>query len=733
MSQETTTDLWSELRLPAKPVIAVLVGLGCLLALAEQLPWAVMQTTDWMLAVMALAVAAWFVDDWHPLAGRWCVLVVTSLAVHLLADWLRVPGSLTLLALPVALAAALISLPASAVTAVVESAVLVWMAFQSTTAIELAPLGVAAVAVWAAWGVMVAVYQPVGHLARWSWSNSLRAQRLLDEARHRQGELNQALDDLAHLNRQLALTNQKLDQMRFVAEQANKAKTDFVAKVSHELRTPLNMIVGFGEMILEAPEAYGMRLPPALLADLEVIMRNSQHLSDLIDDVLDLSQVEAGQMALTREHVSLPEVVDAAVTAVRPLFDSKGIYLRCAVAEDLPTVYCDRTRIREVILNLLINAGRFTDEGGVELRVSREGGSVLTSVSDTGPGISPEDSERLFRPFQQLEDPLRRRHGGSGLGLAISKSFVELHGGRMWVESELGQGTTFTFRLPVEPAAPVEAGALRWLEPTWEYRQRSTRPTLPEADVTRRLVVLEEGEALQHLLRRYLDDVEVVAVESHEEALAELARTPAQALIVNDPSVPDALERLAGVELPNGTPVIVASIPERNAVEGLDVSDYLLKPISRHHLLDAVGRLAPDGGTVMIVDDQPDALRLFWRVLASAEQDYRVVTATDGEEALALAREAHPDVILLDLVMPGMDGFQVLAERHRDEALRDIPVVAVSALDPAGHPILSNAVAVTRRDGISVQQFLACVSGLSQLLAMPPQPAAGGPPTASDG
>lgn len=733
MASDSTTDLWSELRLPAKPVIAILIGLGCVLALVEQLPWAVAPTTDWMLAVMALSAAAWRLDNWHPLAGRWGVAAAVTVSFYLLASWYQVPCALTLLALPVALAAALISLPAAAATAVAESAVLLWMATTATTAIDLAPLGVAVVAVWASWGIMIAVYQPVGQLAQWSWENTRRAQRLLDEARRRQGELNQALDDLAHLNRQLALTTQKLDQMRFVAEQANKAKADFVAKVSHELRTPLNMIVGFGEMILEAPTAYGERIPPALLADLEVILRNSQHLSELIDDVLDLSQVEADQMALTREYVALPEIVDAAVTAVRPLYESKELYLRCDVAEDLPPVYCDRTRIREVILNLLSNAGRFTERGGVTLRVWHETGDAYISVTDTGPGIDPADAGRLFRPFQQLEDPLRRRHGGSGLGLAISKSFVELHGGRMWVESELGQGTTFTFRLPVEPAAPVEAGALRWLEPTWEYRQRSTRPTLPEADVTRRLVVLEEGEALQHLLRRYLDDVEVVAVESHEEALAELARTPAQALLVNVPSVAETLGRLTSSEMPNGTPVIVASIPERNAVDGLDVADYLLKPISRQTLLATVGRLAPKGGTVMIVDDERDALRLFWRVLASAEQGYKVVTATDGEQALALAREARPDVILLDLVMPGMDGFQVLAERHRDQALRDIPIVAVSALDPAGHPILSNALAVTHRDGISVQQFLACVSGLSQLLAMPPQPAAGGPPTASDG
>ena len=166
--------------------------------------------------------------------------------------------------------------------------------------------------------------------------------------------------------------------------------------------------------------------------------------------------------------------------------------------------------------------------------------------------------------------------------------------------------------------------------------------------------------------------------------------------------------------------------------KGLDVTDYLLKPVSREHLLATVDRLAPTGGTIMIVDDEPDALRLFWRMLASAGHDYQVLTATDGEQALALARDARPDVILLDLIMPGMDGFQVLAERHRDAALQAIPVVAVSALDPAGHPIVSNSLAVTRGGGISAQQFLACVDGLSHLLATPSPPVAQSQPGASD-
>ncbi|MBC7239835.1 MAG: HAMP domain-containing histidine kinase, partial [Chloroflexi bacterium] len=203
-------------------------------------------------------------------------------------------------------------------------------------------------------------------------------------------------------------------------------------------------------MITEHPEIYGPSLPPALLADIAVIQRNSQHLASLVDDILDLSRAEAGRIALMKERVTVQELVDAAVVAVKPLFDSKGLYLRAEIAPEVPPIYCDRTRVRQVILNLLSNAGRFTAKGGVELRVTYYEGDVLFSVADTGPGIAPEDQQRVFEPFEQANTSLTRSAGSTGLGLSISKHFVEMHNGRMWLESELGKGTTVYFRLPVQ-------------------------------------------------------------------------------------------------------------------------------------------------------------------------------------------------------------------------------------------------------------------------------------------
>ena len=304
-------------------------------------------------------------------------------------------------------------------------------------------------------------------------------------------EMSEMLDDLTEANLQLSRLHRLAHAMQEMAEDARRVKEEFVANVSHELRTPLNMIIGFTELVLKAPQTYGQPVPQALLADLNVVLRNSQHLSALIDDVLDLSQLEAKQMALAKEWVRLDEMLQTAAAAVRPLYALKQLALRMAVAEDLPLVYCDPIRIRQVILNLLSNAGRFTDQGGICVCARREGGAVIVSVSDTGPGIASADLPRIFQPFQQADSSIRKRHSGSGLGLSISKGFVELHDGKMWVESTLGVGTTFYFRLPVGCPASGTDHPLRWSIPHMNYEERARPFRAPLAEI-RPLVVWEK-------------------------------------------------------------------------------------------------------------------------------------------------------------------------------------------------------------------------------------------------
>ncbi len=670
------------------------------------------------LALLALAIVALLVSRWRYLPGVIILTVGYLAGLLLLVAWCDLKFVTFLLILPVGLATLTISRMAGLVLASVCIALLLW-APPTLLPDDSALRAVTMVGVWASLGLVWLSLRPLLTAVGWAWSGYERSQALLEQARDYQLQLRQTVDDLATANVQLARLNQHANALRLLAEEERRAKEQFVANVSHELRTPLNMIIGYCALITQTPRMYGRALPPALLADLAVVLRNSQHLLDLIDDVLDLSQIEARQMALTKERVALAEIVEAAVVAVRPLFESKGLYLEADVAPDLPPVFCDRTRIREVVLNLLSNAGRFTEKGGVRLQAWRADSEVVVSVTDTGPGISDEEQARLFRPFQQLDGSVRRRYGGTGLGLSISKSFVELHGGRMWVESTPGSGATFYFRLPIDPPAPLEAGPLTRLAPDWEFTQRLRRSPAPAPPARPRLLVVETGDSLRRLLTRYLDGVEVIPVPGVEEAIMEMRNAPVQALLINSLRVAEAADRLAEAgPLPYGVPAIICSVPGAEQAAGeLGVADYLVKPVSADGLLGALDRIRRRVRTVLVVDDEPDALRLFGRMLTECGRGYRVLRASDGRQALEIVRREPVDVILLDLLMPEMDGFQLLAIRNDDPTLREVPVVLVSARDPLAQPIVSHALAVTCRGGLSVHQLLRSIEALRAILA----------------
>jgi len=356
----------------------------------------------------------------------------------------------------------------------------------------------------------------------------------------------------------------------------------------------------------------------------------------------------------------------------------------------------------------------------VRIKAMLQDQDLEVSITDTGPGVAPENLDKLFHPFQQADGSIRRRYGGTGLGLSISKRLVELHNGTIWVESEAGIGTTFFFRLPVAPPAPTDSRFLRGLTPDWEYVQRTRESKAPKAIIRPRFVVLESGDALRHLLNRYLDGIEIVPVSNLDDALRELAHTPAQALLVNDTSVSKTLNRLKNSKrLPHEIPAIICSIPGiQQATDTMGASDRLIKPVTRETLLDALERLQIRSGTVLIIDDEPDALQLFGRMLASSGGNYRVILARDGQEAMHILQERRPDVILLDLIMPNMDGFQLLEQRSQDPRLRDIPTIVVSAQDPAGQPIVSSGLAVTRGGGLSVRQLLDSIQAISKILSV---------------
>jgi len=482
------------------------------------------------------------------------------------------------------------------------------------------------------------------------------------------------------------------------------------------------MILGFTEIIMKSPQIYGDSIPSSLLADIAAIERNSHHLAKLVDDILDLSQVESSHMALSKEWVSIAEIANEATFAVHVLFESKGLFLKTEVMDELPQVFCDGTRIRQVVINLLSNAGRFTEHGGVTVRVWQDASSVIISVQDTGPGIAPKDQKRIFEPFQQVDSPLHRHKGGSGLGLSISKQFVEMHGGKLWLESEMGAGTTFFFSLPlIASPANFPTGssedARRWFSPYVQYEARIRRARLPKPEIGSRYVILEEEDTLQRFFSRYIDGAEVVSVRSLDNAIVEIKRSPAQALILNMPPDQYALFRDRQAELPFGTPVINCWVPGKDeAAKELGVVDYLVKPVSREDLFAALEKTGRQINRVLVVDDEPEILQLFARMLTMTWPECQILQAMNGRRALQLLRSRKPDIILLDLIMPGMDGFQMLHEKSLEESIRDIPVIVITSKTPSGETIISDSLTITRGDGLSLNELLASIQNVSKIL-----------------
>ncbi len=385
------------------------------------------------LVLYLLAAIAWLFNAWRPRLARW-FLVVAVVAVTILAgNWFELPGGPFLLLFSTALAATLISLSAATVTAVGESVLLVFLPRDVFPNADPATTVGALMGIWAMLGLMVATYDRIYWLGNWSWEQYQRARFSEEEAHRHQLELKQSLEDLAHANRQLTLLNDRLAAMRLIAEEAQRTKAAFVAKVSHEFRTPLNMIIGLTDLLVEKPKVYGERLPSALLDDLDIVRRNCEHLSEMINDVLDLSRAEVGHLALHRERANLADLVAESFAVVRPLLVKKGLEFWTHIPADLPEVYCDRTRIRQVILNLVSNAARFTEKGGITVSLCRQGDYVSVSVKDTGPGISPEDARKVFEPFYQGTRKTARDGGGSGFRCKRGLACLSYHDIVFWI------------------------------------------------------------------------------------------------------------------------------------------------------------------------------------------------------------------------------------------------------------------------------------------------------------
>jgi signal transduction histidine kinase/CheY-like chemotaxis protein len=564
------------------------------------------------------------------------------------------------------------------------------------------PLGVltASLAAGAAlgWAALRMMYTAL----EWAWTMQQRADVLLEEARERQGELARTVRTLDLADSVLRRTQGELVAARKQADQARQMKEQFAANVSHELRTPLNLILGFSEVMCLSPEVYGaMTWPSALRQDVFQVYRNSQHLLELIDDILDLSRFEIAGFTLHKERCDVGELMRDAVEMSRHLFRGRPIELRLEAAPDMPELELDATRIRQVLLNLLANAARFTQSGTVTVSGKRVPGEVQISVSDTGPGIPADQMPHLFEEFYQVERSLQRKHGGTGLGLAISKRFVNAHDGRIWVESHEGAGSAFTFALPI-------SGESQALSPLG-----ATRPIArSDGAEPKPVFVADSDPGVVALVRRYLPDTQVVQIED-EGALAErvLVEHP-QAIIHNVAPHDGGSPRRPDLAVP--VPLIECSLPSHAwLAQDMGVAACLNKPVTAATLVQEVGcHLA--SGEVLVVDDDRAFCRLIERMLVSSGAGYRVRQAYDGDEALAAMRSRRPDLVLLDLIMPGTDGFQVREQMRCDSVLVEVPVVLLTtsgyALDVLSQR--SNRIIVDRPDGLTPAETMQCIEGI---------------------
>jgi CheY-like chemotaxis protein len=442
--------------------------------------------------------------------------------------------------------------------------------------------------------------------------------------------------------------------------------------------------------LIEAPNIYGAQLPSQLLDDLKIVHRNCEHLSGMINDVLDLSQTEAGRLTLRRTTGDVREDILHAVEIVRPLAEKKGV----ALAVEIPNspAFCsrDQTRLRQVLLNLLSNAARYTAKGSITVRLLLQPCQMRIEVADTGPGIEAADLDRIFEPFFQSGHLEGLAQKGSGLGLSISKQFVEMHGGKMGVASVRHAGSTFWLSIPTHPADEPVAKADRWIHSEWAWHERQNRVELPVAPRQRRVILLDTVDGIHPFLDEQSDQVEVVCQETIADVVTATTATPAHGVIVNGSSAESILPVMAELcrQVPD-TPVLGWAMPTpTHRARAAGAMDYLVKPVTRADLV-AILETLPRIQRVLIVDDDGEVQRLLTRFLYTYDETIRVATATDVESALHLLCAFSPDLMLLDLTLEHGTGWELLARKQELPDLAAIPAVILSAQDPVDQPFHS--------------------------------------------
>ncbi|MFN8454408.1 MAG: PAS domain S-box protein [Anaerolineae bacterium] len=524
-------------------------------------------------------------------------------------------------------------------------------------------------------------------------SITLENRRLLEEAKQRAVQLQKTAERLKEID---------------------KLKTQFLANMSHELRTPLNSIIGFSRVILKGIDG---PLTELQKTDLTSIHNSGQHLLSLINNILDLSKIEAGKMELNFEKVDLGPIIKGVMSTAIALVKEKPVKLKQEAPADLPLVWADPTRMRQVILNLVSNACKFTDEGEVMISVEADANKVIIRVSDTGIGIPEDKLESIFEEFTQVDASTTRKVGGTGLGLPISRHFVEMHHGEIWVESKLGCGSTFSFCIPLNPS-------------TVESENSVGAPLNLESKTDKVVVAIDNDAAVITMYEQLLErqDYQVVGLSQNHDILAQIKVLTPSAILL-DVRLPGRdgwgiLNDLKKDPYTKDIPVIICStIDDKHRGFTSGAADYLLKPVTKQELVKALKHVTPTAQErikVLVIDDHADDILLIRRIF-EAQTNYKIIEASSGKQGLELAHTVNPDLVILDLTMPEMDGFSVVEALKHNEKTHSIPIIVVSAkeLNLAEQNLLTGQVEVLLRKGIFTENEL--LEDVSQALNRFPQ------------
>jgi GAF domain-containing protein/DNA-binding response OmpR family regulator len=553
-------------------------------------------------------------------------------------------------------------------------------------------------------------------------------------------------------NQQLLETVQQTNEQ---LRELDRLKSDFLANMSHELRTPLNSIIGFSRVILKGIDG---PLTEMQEQDLSTIYNSGQHLLNLINDILDQAKIAAGKMDLEIDYFDLKAEIDRVRSIGIGLVKDKPIDIYVDIEPNLPKAYGDGFRTRQVMLNLISNAAKFTREGSIAISVYKtrdhETGRLMlrVDVADTGIGIAEKDLPMLFEAFRQVDSSLTRTVGGTGLGLPIAKSLIEMQGGQMIVQSQVDVGSTFSIMIPTQPVdkeqaqietqeitrtqeiTPVSNGKDKHGEMVNVFKDVMDTPMPRFAqNLKRQILLIEDNPDMVDQFRRILQrenyEIYTAAIPLEAEAMVSGLRPTLVVMDVNFANGEgwNVLERLKARDDTGDIPIVVVSLSaEVERAQAMGVFRFVRRPFMPEDLVDAVREAERDSRTsrILIIDDQPESVRLLQQVLGEQNSKYRVFTASSGSEGIAQVARRRPDLIILDLRMPDMDGFEVIRELRGNPETGMIPILVVTgeALTPAERDLLSSMEVISKTDVSGSQPRVFMDSVKSRLSRMSGEP-----------